>query len=46
MMINEYTISDWQELMEMEKPTAEQRRRDLEKEIGTFEDCLLEWLEK
>ena len=34
------------ELMNEPRPTAAQRKADLEAEIGTFEDCLLDWIEK
>ena len=33
------------EMMNEVRPTAEQRRADLEAELGTFEDCLLDWIE-
>lgn len=42
----EIAMSNLQELMAEERPTEEQRRRDLEAAIGSFEDCLLEWCER
>ena len=45
-MTHEIENANWQELANMERPTAEQRRRDLEESLGSFEDCLIDFFSR
>lgn len=43
-MEKEIYLAELEELLNEQRPTDEQRKRDLEKSIGTYEDALIEAL--
>ena len=45
-LTQEIERANWEDLRSAERPTAEQRRRDLEERIGSFEDCLIDFFSR